>query len=144
MTLIPAIILRILLNMSLINYVMQSGKVMWKQEETLICRFLHCCQLNKRSDINKGLLGSSLRLISSFQVWLCHIEVIPKFWHSLQLQFLWWLRKEEDTAGCTGLTVEVMLDIWNMVKASGEVSWPDIYIYVLQWEYCNRMEYGTI
>jgi len=95
----------------------------------LICRFLHCCQQNKRSDINKGILGSSLRLISSFWEWLCHVEVIPKFWHSLQLQFLWCLREEEDTAGYTGLTVEIMLGIWNMVQASGEVSWPDMYMF---------------
>lgn len=95
----------------------------------MICRFLHFCQLNKRSDVNKGILGSSLRLISSFWEWLCHVEVIPKFRYSLQLQFLWCLRKEEDTAGHTGLTVEVMLGIWNMVQASGEVSSPDMYMF---------------
>ena len=42
--------------------------------------------------------------------------------------------------------MEVMLGIRNMVQASGEMSWPDIYIYiyVLQWEYCNGVKYVPI
>jgi len=129
LTLVLAVILRILLNMSLINYVMQSKKVMWKQEEPLICRFLNCCQLNKRSDINKGLLGSSLRLISRCWVWLCHVEVISKFWCSLQLEFLWWLRKEEDTAGYTGLNSGSTVGYLEHGAIQWEMSWPDICMF---------------